>query len=77
MRSAWNTGGRIDDQMKLRCLSDNPWGDGKSRTVANSEACSYADLEKWKFALDADIKFILGELRRDPEKYGWIEQEQE
>jgi len=55
MRSAWNTGGRIDDQMKLRCLSDNPWGDGTE----------YLREE------NAELKAENERLKTELEKYDW------
>lgn len=47
------------------------------RTVANSEACAYADLKANEFLSKEDVDYILDTFRQSPEKYGWIEQEQE
>ena len=46
------------------------------RTIANSEACEYSQL--WAFPLPQEkIDSIVAEMRSDPEKYGWVEQETE
>ncbi len=65
--SSWN-----DETVFVRFWSQY-WMAG-IRTLANSEGCSWQDLELYDSHADFEISKVIAKFRAEPERYGWREQ---